>query len=276
MGTCQYCGESAGLLSFAHKQCREAHKKAAKSVNTLLESGLKSDVSSIALKRSTEEVAASGRVPANELRKIVLSSMVRWMDEALSDHVLSHEEERRLSDFTEAFDIQVADLDELGYRTKLIKGQILRDLSEGKVPNRISMSGSLPISRAKNESIIFIFQNAEYHKIHTRSQFVGGSSGMSVRVVKGVYLRSSAFKGERIQTSELQSAGTGLLVMTSKNLFFYGSEIIKVPLRKIAGVQPYTDAVGIFKDGQNSKPIFFKLDDPFYAANLISLANSLT
>jgi len=98
---------------------------------------------------------------------------------------------------------------------------------------------------------------------------------MSVRVMKGVYLRSSGYRGERIQTSELQSAGDGLLVVTNRNLFFYGSEIAKTPLKKIVGVQPYTDGIGVFRDGQNAKPQFFKLDDPFFAANMISLANSL-
>jgi hypothetical protein len=102
-----------------------------------------------------------------------------------------------------------------------------------------------------------------------------GSTGTSVRLMKGVYLRSSGYKGERIRTDELQSVGTGYLVVTNKNLFFYGPEIVKAPLKKIAGVQPYTDGIGIFKDGQNAKPIYFMLDDPFYAANLISLANSL-
>ena len=48
---------------------------------------LGSSVPGSGLKRSVQEVAASGRVPPAELRKLVLSSMVRWMDDALSDHV---------------------------------------------------------------------------------------------------------------------------------------------------------------------------------------------
>jgi hypothetical protein len=223
-----------------------------------------------------QEMATLGRVAPAELHKLVLSSMVRWIDGALSDHLLSHEEEKHLDEFVEAFDVQVADLDEVGCKIKLVKAQILRDLSEGVIPKRISISGSGSlISLQKGESIIFAFQNAEYYKMQTRSQYVGSSIGMSARIVKGLYLKSSAFQGERIQTSELQSGGTGNLVVTNKNLFFYGSEIVKTPLKKIAGVQPYSDGIGVFRDGQNAKPQYFKLDDPFYAANLISLANSL-
>ena len=159
--------------------------------------------------------------------------MVRWMDDALSDHVLSHHEENRLNEVNEAFDIQESDLDELDYKKKLVKALILRDLSEGKIPNRTDLSvGTIPISLEKGETMIWAFMPTEYHKLHTRSQYVGGSTGMSVRLMKGMYLRSSAYKGERIQTSEMQSAGQGILVVTNKNLFFYGSsEIVKVPLK---------------------------------------------
>jgi hypothetical protein len=167
------------------------------------------------------------------------------------------------------------DLDEAGCKLKLVKGQILRDLSEGKVPQRVNISGGLPINLSKNESIIFVFQGAEFQRLRTRTQYVGASNGMSVRIMKGVYLRSSDYRGERIQNSELQSVGTGLLAITNKNLFFYGPEIVKTPLRKIVGVQPYSDGIGVFTEGQNAKPQIFKLADPFFAANLISLANSL-
>jgi hypothetical protein len=280
MGSCKYCGESAGLLSSAHKECRDAYDTARGSVTDLLNSGLGSSVSGSGLKRSVQEVAASGRLPAGELRTLVLSSMVRCIDNALSDHILSHEEEKRLEELTDAFDIEWADLDEVGYnyKDKLVKGLILRDLSEGKIPKgRVNLSGdTLPISLGKGEAIIWVFLKSEYHKLHTRSQYVGGSTGMSVRLMKGVYLRSSDYQGERIQTSELQSAGPGYLIVTTKNVFFYGSEIVKISLKKIVGVQPLTDGIGIHKEGQNAKPMYFKLDDPFYAANLISLANSLT
>jgi hypothetical protein len=90
-------------------------------------------------------------------------------------------------------------------------------------------------------------------------------------MMKGVYLRSSEYRGERINTSELRSVGTGLLVVTNKNLFFYGPEVVKTPLKKIVGVQPYADGICVSTDGRNAKP----LDDPFFAVNLISLASSL-
>jgi hypothetical protein len=159
---------------------------------------------------------------------------------------------------------------------KLVKAAILRDLSEGRVPTRMKIEGSLPINLAKGESLIFAFQNAEYFKTHTRYHYVGGSSGTSFRLVKGVYLRSSSYKGERIRTDELQSGGTGYLIVTTKNLVFYGAEIVKAPLKKIIGVKPYTDGIEVFREGQNAKPMHFKIDDPFFAANLISLSNSLS
>jgi hypothetical protein len=275
MGSCRYCGRPAGLLSSAHKECQKAHNRACQSVTGLLDNSLSSDTPLLGARRSVQEMATIGRIAPADLRKLVLDSMVRWIDGALGDHVLSIDEEKRLTEFTEAFDINLPDLDEAGCKLKLVKGQILTDLSEGKVPQRVNISGGLPISLSKNESIIFVFQDAEFQRLRTRTQYVGSSNGMSVRIMKGVYLRSSDYRGERIQSSEVQSVGTGLLAVTNKNLFFYGPEIVKTPLKKIVGVQPYSDGIGVFTEGQNAKPQIFKLADPFFAANLISLANSL-
>ena len=233
MGSCKFCGESAGLLSTEHKQCRADRDKAGNSIIALLDSGFSSDVASSSIRQGVQEVAVTGRVDAEELKKLVLSSMVRWIDNALGDHVLSHEEEKRLTDLIKAFSLQVADLTEVGYTKKIVKGLILRDLSENQIRNRTDLSaGTIPISLGKGETIIFAFTDAEYHKVHTRTQYVGGSIGMSVRLMKGVYLRASGHKGEPIQTSDLQSAGQGI-------------------------------------------PMYFMLDDPVFAANLISMANSL-
>lgn len=276
MGACKFCGEPAGLLSSAHKECREAHQRACGSVTALLDSGLNADVPATGLSRSVQEVSASGRLAATELRKLVLSSMVRWIDNALSDHVLSHDEEKRLTDFTEAFNIENEDIDEVGYKLKLVKALTLRDLSEGQIPKRFKIEGPLPINLTRDESIIFVFQNAEYQKMNTRYHYAGRSSGTSVRLMKGVYLKSSGYKGERLKTDELQSVGKGHLIVTNKNVFFYGPEIVKMPLKKIAGVQPFTDGIAVFKDRENAKPAYFMLDDPLYAVNLISLASSLT
>jgi len=209
-----------------------------------------------------------------DLRKLVLDSMNRWIDGALGDHVLSHEEEKRLNEFTEAFDIHHPELDEAGCKLKLVKGQILRDLSEGKVPQRLNISGSLPIILSKNESIIFGFQNTEFQIAHPDSVCWVIKRDVSSDNER-VYLRSGEYRGERINTSELQSVGTGLLVVTNKNLFFYGPEIVKTPLKKIVGVQPYADGICVSTEGRSAKPQYFMLDDPFFAVNLISLASSL-
>jgi hypothetical protein len=205
-----------------------------------------------------------------------LANALGGWNAALGDHVLSIDEEKRLNEFNEAFDINLPDIDAAGCRMKLVKGLIIRDLSEGKVPQRLNISGALPLILSKDESIIFAFQDAEFQRVHTRTKYVGSSNGMSVRMMKGVYLRSSEYQGERFRTSENHSVGTGLLAVSNKNLFFYGPEVVKTPLKKIVSVQPYADGIGVFTSaGQNAKPQIFLLADPFFAANLILLASSL-
>ena len=152
MGNCKYCGEKTGLLSSAHKECQEAHRVATTSVVALVESGLRSSgPSSSGLRRSVDEIAASGRVKLPELRDLIIGAMATWIDEALSDHVLSEDEEKRLTQFTEIFNIKIEDLDRMDCRKK-VKGLILRDLSEGRIPKRFTMSGTLPGRRTSPAS----------------------------------------------------------------------------------------------------------------------------
>ena len=133
MGSCRYCGRPAGLFSSVHKECQEAHDRACQSVTTLLDNSLSSDTPLLGVKRSVQEMATIGRIAPADLRKLVLDAMARCIDAALGDHVLSIDEEKRLNEFNEAFDINLPDIDEAGCRMKLVKGLILRDLSEGKV-----------------------------------------------------------------------------------------------------------------------------------------------
>jgi hypothetical protein len=79
---------------------------------------------------------------------------------------------------------------------------------------------------------------------------VGGSSGMSVRIVKGFWLR----KGQIKSHDELTKIDEGYLTITYENLTFAGNaNTISIPLRKIVRMQPYSDGIGIYKEGRQKE-----------------------
>ena len=99
---------------------------------------------------------------------------------------------------------------------------------------------------------------------------------MSVRVARGVYLRSSAFKGEPVRTEYLSEEGTGLLAVTNRAVYFYSpAKSFKIIPKKIIAVEAFSDGISITPDGASPKPRFVKVDDPWFAANVITRLNNL-
>lgn len=86
----------------------------------------------------------------------------------LEDGLLSEEEEQRLENFKDHFDLSIAELNANGSWTKLVKAAILRNLFEGKTPQRVEIldTGLLGIT---NKHIYFSGSKksfrAQYNKI---------------------------------------------------------------------------------------------------------------
>jgi hypothetical protein len=63
---------------------------------------------------------------------------------------------------------------------------------------------------------------------------------------------------------------TGLLLVTQKKVYFKGpARNTSIPTDKILSVDAYSDGIAIMQDAANAKPKVFKLDDPWFATNLI-------
>ena len=154
---------------------------------------------------------------------------------------------------------------------KLVKAATIRDLQAGTFKSRITIDGHLPILLERDEQIIWVFQTAQYYETRTKTQYVGGSHGMSLRVMKGVYYRVGSHKGERIQTQHTELADVGLFAITNKSVHFKGTEkAFRIPIKKLLSLDLHADGITIFKDSANPKPQSFLLDDPWFAANAIN------
>ena len=77
-------------------------------------------------------------------------------------------------------------------------------------------------------------EQSEYIEDRMHRQYVGGSRGVSVRVMKGVYYHVGGFKGHAIDRTERIHVDTGLVVATSKHIYFAGpKKAFRVPYIKI-------------------------------------------
>ncbi len=108
---------------------------------------------------------------------------------------------------------------------------------------------------------------AEAYAMHKMTRYAGGSSGVSVRVARGVYLRNSGFRGAPISTQAMASIGRGTVYLTNTRVLFVGdSTTIEMPFTKIASTEPYSDGMRfniankspiVLATGNNWLPLYF-------------------
>ncbi|PLX59582.1 hypothetical protein [Sedimenticola selenatireducens] len=271
MGSCTFCGKAAGFLRKSHKGCKERHEIGKRQIIAIAR---KAGLMGGDLKNAEDEienVAKSSYIHTPMMNRLVASGWEAAVEQAFEDGILTLQEEQKLSEFQEHFSLSRKFLDTNGAYTKIVQGAVLREILEGNIPDRINVSGQLPFNLQKNEQLVWVFEDVNYYEEKTRTRYVGGSQGVSIRIAKGLYYRTGAFKGERVQTSETIHADTGLLGVTNKHLYFSGPlKKFRIKFDKIVTFEPFSDGIGIQRDAMTAKPQSFATNDGWFTYNLIT------
>ena len=109
----------------------------------------------------------------------------------------------------------------------------------------------------------------------TWTRWSGGSTKAlptaSASAWRGLYHRPSTFRSWPIEWEETVHAGTGMLGLTTKHIYFAGSrKRFRVRYDKIVAFEPFSDGFGIMRDAQTAKPQTFRTDDGWFAYNLVT------
>jgi len=256
MGKCRFCGAKAGFLRSQHKECESKHQSVIKEVTN-----------------ACWQAATGGYDPKDAIQWVPLKAQEGWITDTkpyfikawgdalqkdLEDGLLSHEEQRRLEQVMETFGLTEKDLGPSWMQMR--HGIIIREVMEGRVPEH-GMTFSVPLVIQKTERIVWAWSNVKQFQERSRTTYRGASQGVSMRVAKGLYYRVGATRGEPVVTTSQALVGTGALVFTDKHLYWGGGsgKAIKIPWKKIIAVQPFSDGVGITKDGVSAKPMIFSI-----------------
>ncbi len=283
MGKCRYCGKPAGFFKKAHKHCEvvaaQKHRERdnqRQRISELFESAIRGDIDVNGVFSEVANYAASKSIKLDALPSLAASAWEDSVQVALEDDLLSEEEEKVLSELAEMFKLSKYQLDKNGAQTTLVKAATLRDLMKGEIPQRIKVQGNLPFNFQKTEKLIWVFQDVSYFEQKKRTQYVGGSQGVSLRVAKGVYYRMGSFKGHKVESHETIHADTGLMGVTNKHIYFSGAtKSFRVRLDKIVSFEPFSDGIGIQRDAATAKPQQFKTGDGWFTYNLVMNASQL-
>jgi uncharacterized protein len=271
MGNCKFCGEPAGFFRSKHAECEQRHENGKKQITAAISEALSPSGSFDALQCRLADIAQHCYVSDNEKQTLLVQAWTSAVDRFLEDRVLDESEEKRLVDLKNRFALSETDLDASGAFTKLIKAAVIRDVLSGVIPRRLKVDIDLPINLQKDEQVVWIFPRGEYLEDKTRRQYVGGSQGVSVRIMKGLYYRVGAFAGQPVDRTERVHIDTGMVVVTTKHIYFAGPiKAVRVPYAKIVSFQPFSDGIGIIRDASNAKPQIFVTGDGWFTYNLVT------
>ncbi|MBE0645401.1 MAG: hypothetical protein IH600_15060 [Bacteroidetes bacterium] len=271
MATCIYCGAPAGLLKKKHKTCEEMYAKAQTDIGELTKETILAGANFPEAQKKIDLLTHEGHLDEVTALGSVVKGWEAAVDAYLEDGLLSKDEEAQLAKFQESSGLSQETLDINGVFTKVVKAAFLRDLTESdEIPKKIKISGTIPFNLQKGEELVWLFNDVSYLEERTKRTYVGGSQGMSVRVVKGVYYRTSAFKGQPVDTQVTTHMDDGLLGVTQKHIYFSGpSKSFRVKYDKIVSFTPFDDGIGIVRDVASAKPQMFITGDGWFTYNLI-------
>lgn len=219
----------------------------------------------------TAELARQHELSPEEARRAAATGWGLSLDDALADSLLSEDEERHLLTLADAMGITTEDLVQSGGYNRAARAKVLRQVIAGTPEPMGGDYSRIPFNLQKNEMLVWLEPDTTYHEMRTKREWVGGSQGVSLRIMRGVYYRAGAFKAQPINTTYAANLGTGLLGFTTKHLYFAGEgKTFRVAYSKIISFEPYTDGFGIMRDAATAKPQIFVTGDGWFTYNLVT------
>jgi len=125
------------------------------------------------------------------------------------------------------------------------------------------------------ETCVAISHDVMAIELHKHTHYEGRSAGVSVRVMKGVTLRSGSFRGQPVTTISADVADVGsLYVTTSRVVFAGGQEVVEVPLKKLADARGEVGKLELLV-ANRAHPFVFRFGESYRAPVLAAAAKTM-
>lgn len=157
MGKCILCGQPAGIFKTQHLECVAIRDRGWTEMLGTARHAAAGRENLDNLEARLASIANGAFIPEGDIRKALIEGWEAAVDHLLDDGNLDRQEENALVAFKDRFSLSQSELDHRGAFSRVVKGAILRDLLEGKVPQRVEVSGPLPFNFQKNEQLIYLF-----------------------------------------------------------------------------------------------------------------------
>ena len=228
----------------------------------------------IKIKSLTDRIITEYQLSTWQVEQAHVDVLDKAANNYLKDGMITDTEQHMIDEYARCFSIPINQLSSKYKNTQIEKieqASIIKNIQHGVAP---STPLAVPVLIAKNEVPLWIYNDVTFFQEKIEKEFVGRHGGFSFKVIKGVYYRTGQSKGKPIEHSYMDRVGIGQLIITNQNIIFYSqTKSVKIPLKKIIGLVPYTDGIEVQKDGTNSKRMVFQGFDCWFVMNLISQIN---
>lgn len=186
------------------------------------------------------------------------------IDLALADGRLTDDEARDIVGYAQANGISLSSPDGILLR----KAAYLQTILNG---NPCSPPVPVPagIVWEPGERFLYAWPNTSISEYQTQKHYVAGTAGVSVRVCKGVYVRSGGIRGHVETSKGFERLGSGLVAVTNRNVYVMAPvEPFKAPLKKLVSVRAFSDGVVLNFTGRQ-KMLALDANDHWFMANIL-------
>ena len=238
---------------------------------------IKKDISMISVEASWLDrcpVCVSGKLSLVTIKKLFGLVSVEQIECNNCKAIFKKEEGKykniNVSDAYKSFKYYGSVLDENEWKSIAYGGKSDKELLEEGMHNFLNRlkDGTLPMKIIEVESPVILKKNEELYLclpeislLETRAVRVSTYGGPSIRVAKGIYYRLGNSQSESHE--EFRTIDLGILILTNKRFIFSGSKkSISIDLKKIISVEPFSDAIGLRREGKE-KTQYFKGFDQF-------------
>lgn len=156
------------------------------------------------------------------------------------------------------------------YFMNALKGQRSLGKMAGK---QLRDDEPLPVMQATNalmhkDEICHYTASATYVKTkNVVVGYTGGSSGVSIRIMKGMSYRVGASKSQPIR-GDVQEKTEGILTITNRRIIFSASKgAFDKKITSLSSITPYSDGIS-FQFGENQYPLILK--QPTYVYQIVA------
>ena len=159
MGKCSYCGDNAGLLRSRHRKCQDAYTRGVDRIVDATASAVLQG--NPALTDLVNSIARRSYIASDTLRESIMKGWSVAVDRCLEDCVISHEEERLLTNFAERH-LQLDDTSPIPAWERMCLGVTIRDLTESRQPSyQQELISPLPVNFQDSETFVWGFTDVE-------------------------------------------------------------------------------------------------------------------